>query len=87
MQGEHSAQQNLGIMYLEGTGTSRNYPEALEWLREAAHGEISEACRSLGHRYEYGNGVDRNLVVAVELYRKAAEQGLVTAQLELLRRL
>ncbi|MCZ6752525.1 MAG: tetratricopeptide repeat protein, partial [Acidobacteria bacterium] len=34
--GHSSAQSNLGVMYYQGLGVRRNFPEALKWYRMAA---------------------------------------------------
>ena len=35
-QGNAKAQRHLGLMYHEGQGVTRNYAEALKWLRKSA---------------------------------------------------
>jgi len=42
-QGELSAQNNLGVMYYDGEGTARNFPEALKWFSQAANRGIVNA--------------------------------------------
>ena len=48
-QGDSSAQNWVGIMYLNGEGTPPNYEEAEKWLRKSA-----EQCDPYGHN-TYGN--------------------------------
>ncbi len=71
---------NLGILYLNGTGTEQDYAEALLWFEEAADEGDMKAPRYLGLIYENGWGVDSSYEKAVGYYTLAADKGDITGQ-------
>ena len=78
----------LGVYYLEGIGTRKNYKKALqELLKEnkslvgMAYSEYSQY--RIGQLYELGLGVKKDYVQAKEWYEKSALQGYELAQLAL----
>ena len=83
-QGNASAQYNIGLMYYNGRGGTRNYQEALKWYRLAAAQEFAEAQYAIGWMYEQGEGVAQNYQEALKWYRLAAAQfdGAAIAKLE-----
>ncbi len=74
-QGNAEAQFNLGIMYVEGKGVSKDNTEAVKWYRKAAEQGDAQAQNNLGLMYSEGEGVPEDYMEAVKWYRKAAEQG------------
>ena len=50
-QGGAVAQHNLGVMYENGQGVSRNYANAVRWYRRAAEQGIAESKSNLGTMY------------------------------------
>jgi uncharacterized protein len=74
-QGDASAQNDLGLAYLEGKGINQNHENALKWLTSSANLGNIEAQFNLGRMYEVGDGVKRNIKTAIEWYSKAAKQG------------
>ena len=73
--GDAEAQYNLGRMYANGEGVTRNAAEAVRWFRLAADQGNVNAQYRLGAMYEDGKGVPQNGVEAVGWYRLAADQG------------
>ena len=67
---------NQGISYF----TSKNYAEALKYLRQAADLGNASAQHYLGYMYEEGLGVAQNYSEALRLYRLSANQGFSSAQ-------
>lgn len=71
--------RDLGLMYLNGRGTAKNYAEAVRLLKFSYYGRekdrIYEAGYWLGLCYENGYGVQRDLAQAIELYREVAAWG------------
>ena len=67
-QGEVSAQNVLGTMYLKGRGVSQNDFEAAKWYRKAAEQGGLSAQFSLGALYEDGHGVPQDYVLAYMWY-------------------
>ena len=63
-QGNSGAQLNLGYMYDNGYGVSRNYNEAIMWYRKAAEQGNHRAQYNLGLMYEGGYGVPQDNVQA-----------------------
>ncbi len=82
-QGYATAQNNLGRMYRDGVGGTKNYDEALKWFRKAAEQGNAAAQNNLGVMYQQGQGVSQNYDEAMKWYRMAAEQGHAAAQLNL----
>lgn len=82
-QGDARAQNELGKMYWEGQGTSRDEVEAVKWWRKAAHQGYARAQYNLGLAFKNGRGVTKDLAEAVKWYRRAADQGRPLAQYNL----
>ena len=83
-QGNATAQNILGNMYLCGYGVDENHDEAVWWYSLAADQGLATAQWSLGHMYEVGIGVaTEDEREALGWYRKAADQGDATRQFEL----
>jgi TPR repeat protein len=59
---------------------TKEYAEAVEFFRIAAHQGHTDAQHCLGNCYYTGKGVDKDPAEAVKWYRKAAEQGHPAAQ-------
>lgn len=79
-QGYASAQNNLGILYEDGSGITKDYKLAIKWYNKAADLGSFTAQNNLGVMHENGTGVTKNNNLAVQWYRKAAEQGFAIAQ-------
>ena len=87
-QGDARAAKELGGMYEDGRGVTKNPAEAEKWYRKAAdlyrvaaeQGD-SEAQMYLGLLYYDGKGMEKDEVEAFKWYLKAAEQGLMWGQL------
>lgn len=82
-EGNHVAQHNLGVMYVQGQGVPRDFAEARKWFRKSADQGFADAQNNLGFMYYSGHGVPINYAEAMKWYRKAAEQGFVLAQIRL----
>ena len=74
-QGNALAQNNLGVMYAEGQGVSRDAAEAVRWFRQSAERGNSAGESNLGEMYRNGRGVGRDDAEAVRWLRRSAEQG------------
>ncbi|MUK41517.1 hypothetical protein GNP61_08070 [Aliivibrio fischeri] len=79
-QGNASAQYNLGVMYANGKGVTKDDKQAVNWYRKAAEQGYAFAQYNLGVMYANGKGVTKDDKQAVNWYRKAAEQGYAFAQ-------
>ncbi|MBC7767842.1 MAG: toll/interleukin-1 receptor domain-containing protein [Phycisphaerales bacterium] len=79
-QGFARAQANLGAMYADGRGVTRDYAEAERLFRHAANQGSAWGQNNLGAMYARGVGVTRDTDEAVRLYRLAARQGNELAQ-------
>ena len=80
LQGDASAQMQLGFFYEMGYGTEPDMALAANWYRKAAEQDNASAQYSLGELYYRGEGVDRDPAEAVRWFRKAAAQGNRNAQ-------
>ena len=81
--GSAEAQLQLGELYANGRGVTKDLEKAFKWHRKAAEQGLARAEYQLGLDYSEGDGVKRNLADAVKWFERAAEQGLVDAQYEL----
>ncbi|MGH6923362.1 MAG: caspase family protein, partial [Propylenella sp.] len=66
------AMNNLGIVYQDGLGVTRDYGEARRWFEKAAEHDYPEAMTNVGLLHEYGNGVAQSYPEARRWYEKAA---------------
>ncbi|MDA0786518.1 MAG: tetratricopeptide repeat protein [Proteobacteria bacterium] len=78
-EGHVKSMNNIGTMYAQGKGVSRNYSLAAFYYRRAAAQNDARAAYNLAIAYEHGRGVEQSDAEAVSWYRKAAERGLVEA--------
>ena len=83
LQGDTTAQFNLGHQYYNGEGVPQDYREAVKWFRMAAEQGHAKAQSGLGFMYHNGKGVPQDYREAVKWFRMAAEQGLDGAQFTL----
>lgn len=73
--GETWAEYNLGWVYDNGRGVTKDEVEAVRWYRKAAEQGYADAQNNLGVMYEYGTGVTKNDIEAIHWYRKAEGAG------------
>jgi len=78
--GVAEAQTNLGLLYYDGRGVSRDYTKAREWFEKAAVQGDANAQYNLGVMYDFEKGVPQNFVTARQWYEKAAAQEHAGAQ-------
>ena len=78
--GHAKAQSNLGVMYSNGKGVTKDDAKAVYWYRKAAQHGDAAAQYSLGSMYNEGKSVPEDDAKAVRWYRRAAEQGYEKAQ-------
>ena len=78
-QGHPDAENELGTMYHEGTGVTRDYGLAMKWYLYADADGNTNAPYNLGLLYEYGLGVAKDLNQSLGWYRKAEARGHVHA--------
>ena len=72
-QGDETAQNNLGLLYLNGFGVETNYTLAFYWFQKSAEQKYAEAQGNLGLMYLYGLGVPeskKNAAIWLDLGRK-----------------
>lgn len=74
-QGYAPGQYNLGVMYLEGSGTAKDAAEALKWFLKAAEQRHLGAMNNLAALYFYGTGVPKDLLQTYMWIRIAAQFG------------
>lgn len=65
----------LGILYLEGRGTEKNYSEGHKWLNKAAQKNHPEALYGLGKAYRNGLGVEKCHETAIKKWIDSAMLG------------
>ena len=83
--GDEEAQYKLGRMYEEGKakGITKDYYDAARWYGRSASQGYAKAQHRLGLLFMKGHGVIQNKSRGLSLITQAAQQGYVTAQLEL----
>ena len=83
-QGDAEAQYNLGFMYAEGRGVSKDEAEAVRWYRLGADQGFTVAQLELGLMLmlmsDAGEGVSKDEPELVRWYRLGADQGFAVAQ-------
>ena len=79
-QGNATAQFQLGLMYHQGEGQTKDDTKALFWYRKAADQGNSNAQFNVGLMYHNGEAVAKNEQQAVSWLLKAAQQGHSQAQ-------
>ena len=80
--GDANAQRDLGVMYLQGSGVSRDPTQAFSWFKKAADAGSRDGAYQLGVMYDAGRGVPRDAAQATAWYKKAAALGDVDAQVK-----
>ncbi len=73
-QGHAEAQHNLGNMYNDGEGVTKDNRQAVFWYRKSAEHGNAKAQFKLGYMYANGWGVTQDDSQAEIWFRKAAEQ-------------
>jgi TPR repeat protein len=73
--GNVSAMRSLGNAYSNGQGATKDYGEAMRWLRKAADRGDADAMNSVGSLYAGGLGVATDYAEAMRWYQKAATLG------------
>ena len=73
--GHADSQFNLGLIYEQGIGVSKDEKEAIVWYRKSAEQENVFAQYNLAVLYENGRGTEVDFAQANEWYRKASAQG------------
>ena len=71
LQGDATAQFNLGLMYAQGRGVAQDYAAAFNWYRKAADQGSVGAQNNLGVMYEQGKGVVQDYVQAHKWFNLA----------------
>jgi len=69
--GNHCAQFELGMMYLNGVGVEKSPEQGVTLLRQAADKGHADAQHTLGLMYNHGRNVDRDVTAAMEWYYQA----------------
>jgi len=82
-QGSMNAATDIGLMYANGKGVTRDTTEAVSWFRRAAEGGDASAQYNLALMYERGEGVPRDYREAVRWLKAGADQNLVPAIVDL----
>ena len=81
--GNASAQNRLGLLFLNGEIVQQNHLLAFYWFKKAADSGLPVAIFNVGYCYEYGKGIEKNLAEAFLWYRKAADKGFGAAIVKL----
>ena len=79
-QGYSEAQLDLGYLYKEGLGLTKDLKEASKWYKLAANQGLPEAQYQISHMYFLGDGVTSSLSETIKWLRKSADQGYAAAE-------
>jgi TPR repeat protein len=82
-QTDATVQNNIGIMYMDGKGVSRNMPLAVQWLARSAANGSSLGQNNLGGLYRDGKGITRDFAKALTYFSASAAQGNAAGQMNL----
>jgi TPR repeat protein len=82
-QGLAIAEEELGFVFLDGTGRRKDFDAARKWFGKAAAQGDARSKFMIGFMYYHGDGVPQDYVMAANWVRQAAEQGEYQAQSEL----
>jgi TPR repeat protein len=78
--GDETSMYNLGILFQNGQGVTRDDAKAREWFKNAADKGNTDAMVNLGLLFEYGQGGPQDYAKAREWYEKGAAQGNAMAK-------
>jgi hypothetical protein len=67
-QGNAVAQNNLGLLYLNGKGVPQDDAEAVKWFLKAAQQDDQKAQFNLGVMYQDGLGIPQDHAEAIKWY-------------------
>lgn len=81
--GHAKAQNNLGLLYLEGLGVEKDKHQAALWMMKAAEQGLGAAQENIANSFLSGEGVPESAELAEIWFRKAADQGSSSAQFSL----
>lgn len=65
----------LGLLYLEGIGTNKDYENALKYFNESLNLGVQKAAQEIGSIYAEGKGVKKDINKAKEYFEIAANAG------------
>jgi len=83
IKGNPVAQNNLGILYLDGKGVKQDTAEAVRYLSLSAASGSSLGQNNLGGLYREGKGVPRDYAKAAQWFTASAAQGNAAAMYNL----
>jgi TPR repeat protein len=83
IKGNPVAQNNIGILYLDGKGVKQDTPEAVRYLSLSAASGSSLGQNNLGGLYREGKGVPRDFGKAAQWFTSSAAQGNAAAMYNL----
>jgi uncharacterized protein len=75
VQGNAEAQNNLGLLYLDGKGVPANLAEAVRYFQLSAAAGSALGQNNLGGLYRDGRGVPRDYARAAKWFAASASQG------------
>ena len=79
-QGDADAQFNLGWMYLNGEGITKDLKQAFYWYKKSAEQGYAKAQNNLGLMYINGEGTLKDLKQAAFWIKKSYENGYEEAK-------
>jgi hypothetical protein len=82
-QGNRDAEENIGLLYQDGSGVPQDYKQAMQWYQRAAEQGSPTAADAVGLLYKGGFGVARNYGLAMQWFQKAAAQDDPQAQMQI----
>ena len=78
--GDSAAQNNYGVMLLNGKGVRKNVAAAARYFQASADQGCIEGMHNCGFALENGAGVPKNLPAAARYFKAAADKGFKSAQ-------
>lgn len=82
-QNQRWAEQNFGLMLINGSGGARDVQGGISWLTKALADGNGLAGRDLGSIYKNGQLVSKDMTVAYRWFQKGADTGDAYSQMEI----
>ena len=74
-QGDPVAQNQVGILYLNGTGIDPNAEEALRWFKKSSDQKFTKGMFNTAYALLTGSGVEKDIDQAISLLKETARYG------------
>ena len=78
--GDSGAQNNYGVMLLNGKGVRKNIAAAARYFQQSAENDCIEGMNNYAYALENGAGITKDIDLAAKYFKMAADKGFKNAQ-------